>query len=125
MRERAEDTQSEPHTGVCKKHSSGGEGAWANRYEKHQTRGWREVPAAELQGQGSHQHIVFSDTGSLNGMRVGSEERFPFVSILAIMGTSPYRFPSTPLLSLSTYVSLSLSSWTSRIEDEIEKYIAK
>ena len=42
-----------------KKHSSGEEDPWGNQPEQHNIRGWREVSAAVLQGQGSSTRVLF------------------------------------------------------------------
>ena len=45
-----------------KENSSGEEDVWKHFLSEHQIRGWRAVSAAGLQGNGSHERSVFSQT---------------------------------------------------------------
>ena len=45
-----------------KKHSSREDDLWEDRLSEHQIRGWIEVSAKELPGEGSHERSVFSQT---------------------------------------------------------------
>ena len=50
-------------TGLCERNTGGGD-VWEDWFLGHQTRAFRALPAAGLQGNGLHRMMFFADTGS-------------------------------------------------------------